>query len=107
MTSAIIQARAPGKIILMGEHPVLHGCPAIATSLGLYCNIQVRPREDERIELQLPDLNFHRCYTFHFVLDYAARGALLVIGAPGLPELAQFRRIHAPLAVDGLEVSER
>jgi mevalonate kinase len=71
MTSAIIQARAPGKIILMGEHAVLHGCPAIATSLGLYCNIQVRAREDMQIALQLPDLNLHRYYAFQTLLDYA------------------------------------
>ena len=73
MTSMTIQARAPGKIILMGEHAVLHGCPAIATALGLYCTIKVQPRGDGQIELQLPDLNLHRCYTFQTLLDYVGR----------------------------------
>jgi mevalonate kinase len=33
-------------------------------------------------------------------------GALLVIGAPALPELARYRKIEAPLAVDGLQIRE-
>jgi hypothetical protein len=33
-------------------------------------------------------------------------GAPLVIGAPDLPELARYRKIDAPLAVDGLQIRE-
>ncbi|WP_131106858.1 hypothetical protein [Pseudomonas sp. Sample_10] len=79
MTATTIQARAPGKIILMGEHALLHGCPAIATSLGLYCDVQVRPRNDQYIELQLPGLDHHRCYTLATLLDYPSREAQLRI----------------------------
>lgn len=79
MASTTILARAPGKIILIGEHAVLHGCPAIATSLGLYCDVQVRPREDMHIALQLPGLDLHRCYALATLLDYPSREVQLRI----------------------------
>jgi mevalonate kinase len=65
-----IQASAPGKIILMGEHAALHGCPVIASSLGLYCNVRVHPRHDGQIKLRLPDLSIQRVYDPLQLADY-------------------------------------
>lgn len=39
--NATIEARAPGKIILFGEHAVNRGQPAIAASVGLYARCRV------------------------------------------------------------------
>ncbi|MGE1176552.1 mevalonate kinase [Pseudomonas sp. BW7P1] len=69
----MIHARAPGKIILMGEHAALHGCPVIACSVGLYCNVWIRPRQDGEIELQLPDLLLQQTYSARQLIDYTAR----------------------------------
>ncbi|AWY42984.1 hypothetical protein DKY63_24955 [Pseudomonas putida] len=68
-----IQASAPGKIILMGEHAVLHGCPVIASSIGLYCNVWVRSHRDGLVELKLPDLEIHRFYDLLQLADYTLR----------------------------------
>ncbi|SJX65550.1 related to cystathionine beta-lyase [Sporisorium reilianum f. sp. reilianum] len=47
---------APGKVILFGEHAVVHGVTAVAGSVALRCYASVSPREDGKISLDLPDL---------------------------------------------------
>ncbi|KAJ9475557.1 Cystathionine beta-lyase [Pseudozyma hubeiensis] len=47
---------APGKVILFGEHAVVHGVTAVAGSVALRCYANVSPREDGKISLDLPDL---------------------------------------------------
>ena len=53
-TSIVVSA--PGKVILFGEHAVVHGVTAIAGSVALRCYASVSPREDGKISLDLPDL---------------------------------------------------
>ena len=53
-TSVVVSA--PGKVILFGEHAVVHGVTAIAGSVALRCYASVSPREDGKISLDLPDL---------------------------------------------------
>lgn len=40
-----VEARAPGKVILSGEHAVVHGTSAVAAALGLYTTATIRPGE--------------------------------------------------------------
>lgn len=51
-----IVVSAPGKVILFGEHAVVHGVTAIAGSVALRCYASVSAREDGKISLDLPDL---------------------------------------------------
>ncbi|XVE89702.1 hypothetical protein DITRI_Ditri20bG0017000 [Diplodiscus trichospermus] len=53
-----VTARAPGKIILAGEHAVVHGYTAVASSINLYTYVSLRLRSDDEdtIKLQLNDV---------------------------------------------------
>ncbi|CAK9314944.1 unnamed protein product [Citrullus colocynthis] len=55
-----VKARAPGKIILAGEHAVVHGSTAVAASVDLYTTASVRlpssSDKDDLVILQLKDL---------------------------------------------------
>nr|AMB15001.1 mevalonate kinase [Tripterygium wilfordii] len=55
-----VKARAPGKIILAGEHAVVHGSTAVAASIDLYTYATIRltsPSEsNDMLKLQLTDL---------------------------------------------------
>ena len=44
-------SRAPGKIILSGEHFVVLGAPAVAMAVNLYSKIEVRPSQSGQIEV--------------------------------------------------------
>lgn len=45
---------APGKVILFGEHAVVHGVPAIAASIDLHTYVFVKAGDPEIVELDFP-----------------------------------------------------
>uniref|UniRef100_UPI00398F8965 mevalonate kinase n=1 Tax=Pristiophorus japonicus TaxID=55135 RepID=UPI00398F8965 len=50
---------APGKVILHGEHAVVHGKVALAVSLNLKTYLRIRPCSDQRVQLNLPNIDVH------------------------------------------------
>ncbi|XVF57422.1 hypothetical protein PTKIN_Ptkin06aG0204100 [Pterospermum kingtungense] len=61
MVKMEITARAPGKIILAGEHAVVHGYTAVASSIDLYTVVSLRlcSEDEDTIKLQLNDVGLH------------------------------------------------
>jgi mevalonate kinase len=45
------QGRAPGKVILLGEHSVVYGHPALAASIPRYVTVDLLPAAEVRLEL--------------------------------------------------------
>ncbi|PCH42326.1 cystathionine beta-l [Wolfiporia cocos MD-104 SS10] len=50
---------APGKVILFGEHAVVHGVTAIAASVDLRCYGLTSPRHDNKLSVHLVDIGDH------------------------------------------------
>ncbi|MHA2092504.1 MAG: mevalonate kinase [Candidatus Kariarchaeaceae archaeon] len=55
---------APGKVILAGEHSVVHGTAAIAASLGLRCSVEAE-EGDVGIAIEAVDID----ETFHYSIE--------------------------------------
>lgn len=51
-----IAVSAPGKVILFGEHAVVHGVTAIASSVDLRCFSVLSPRCDRKVGLEVPNI---------------------------------------------------
>ena len=60
-----IQVRAPGKIILSGEHAVVHGKPALVTAVNRHIQTSLWDIDDNHLRIELPTLGSERIFTFH------------------------------------------
>ncbi|CAM8936130.1 unnamed protein product [Rhodiola kirilowii] len=68
-----VRARAPGKIILSGEHAVVHGSVAIAASIDLYTYVSLRfptiSESDDALKLQLKDIGIDLSWPIEKIKD--------------------------------------
>ncbi|KAL0552535.1 hypothetical protein IC582_011651 [Cucumis melo] len=97
-----VKARAPGKIILAGEHAVVHGSTAVAASVDLYTTASVRlpssSDENDIVKLQLKDLKLE----FSWPLSRIREALGVFVGAISSPTtcLAECLKSIASLVED-------
>lgn len=70
-TSSAVCIASPAKIILSGEHAVVHGCPALATAVDRFCHINIGVDDElgaasSSASLSARTSPFESCTTFHF-----------------------------------------
>ncbi len=60
-----ISAQAPGKLILSGEHAVVHGCPAIAMAIDLYAISDVTRGKHNVLGFDFANLKYNAKHTIN------------------------------------------
>ncbi len=66
-----VAVSAPGKLILMGEHAVVYGRPALIAAIDRRLTVRISPRQDGAIHLDLPGLAHAAETSWPEVLAYA------------------------------------
>lgn len=61
----VVSASAPGKLILSGEHAVVHGAPALVIAVERYTKATVSSASDQKLSFHLPDVGHIGSETFH------------------------------------------
>ena len=57
--ASVIQVYAPGKLILSGEHAVVHGQPALAMAINRYAIATITREDSKQVLFDLADLSHH------------------------------------------------
>lgn len=68
-----IKAKAPTKIILIGEHGVVYGRPALVCAIDLYCSCKVKSSRGDRIIFKDSEDMFRKEYDLEEVLNLAKK----------------------------------
>jgi mevalonate kinase len=67
-----IEASAPGKVILMGEHAAVYGMPAVVAAIDRRAHVELTSASSG-VELDLPDVNYQRGTNWSEILGYRER----------------------------------
>jgi mevalonate kinase len=68
-----MKAIAPGKVILSGEHAVLHGCPAVAMAIDRSAQAIVTRTDTENVSFDLQNYDYSESFTLRALRDIKQR----------------------------------
>ena len=68
-----MKAIAPGKLILSGEHAVLHDCPAVAMAVDLSAQATVTRSDTDDVSFDLQNYNYSESFTMRALRDVKHR----------------------------------
>lgn len=66
-----ISAKAPGKVILIGEHAVVYGQPAIVLPINKYITCRIKPQSSTGIRFIQQSFNFDQTFSLKHILQSA------------------------------------
>ncbi|XP_060699473.1 mevalonate kinase isoform X2 [Hemiscyllium ocellatum] len=95
MANKTLIISAPGKVILHGEHAVVHGKVALAVSLNLKTYLRLQPCPDQKVQLNLPNINVHLSWkpaALQFLQSAIDVTDVLTPMAPNQEQMDQLRR---------------
>lgn len=81
--AALIEARAPGKLVIVGEYAVLEGAPGLAVAVDVRAEARIRTAPGSRNQLVIPDTG--ESFGFRWVAGNGPRWEGASPGAFGLP----------------------
>nr|AFJ93086.1 mevalonate kinase [Bacopa monnieri] len=94
-----VRARAPGKIILAGEHAVVHGSTAVAAAIDLYTYISLHfptPAEnDDALKLHLKDMGLEFSWPVGRIKDVLPEVSSHDVSSPSSCSLETLKAIAA------------
>nr|XP_043623811.1 mevalonate kinase [Erigeron canadensis] len=90
MTMMEVRSRAPGKIILAGEHAVVHGSAAVAASIGIYTSVSIRLHsqlsssvdKDDILTLRLMDVDLEFSWPIRRIKEVLPDSASTIASSP-------------------------
>ena len=89
---------APGKVILMGEHAAVYGHPAVVAAIDLRLRVTATAREDDRVAVDLPELEHTGHTSWENVLAYtgACRDHWHALFGPDYGSPAEYSPLPGP-----------
>jgi len=81
--AALIEAQAPGKLVICGEYAVLEGAPGLAVAVDVRAEARIRPVPGSGNQLLIPDTG--ESFRFRWVPGSGPRWEGVSPGAFGLP----------------------
>lgn len=63
---------SPAKLILMGEHAVVYGRPALITTVDLWLQVRMEPRAESGVHLHLPEMDHRETTAWSDLRTYTA-----------------------------------
>lgn len=93
-----ITARAPGKLVLLGDYAVLEGAPALAVAIHRHACVQLAPLQDRSVVVCAPDVGVTAA---RGQIDAAGRLQWDPQGAPATPPPALVSHVWNALATEG------
>lgn len=98
--NCIIKSSAPGKIILSGEHSVVYGYPALASSISLRCHATIRRTGQTKVGLNLLNKGKFFQWTPKLIRDTFKKSANLDLASADFRKLSNVVR---PIIPEGIQ----